>query len=82
MSVSLENARLFQETKLLLAETERGKKNVELLSDIGKEITASLDFETFFINFMRHINQLADATILEWEFISLKKSADRIQICN
>ena len=63
MSVALENARLFDETKLLLAETEKGKKNVELLSDIGKEITASLDFETIFYKLYDHINQLADATI-------------------
>jgi len=63
MSVSLENARLFEETKTLLAETERGKKNVELLSDIGKEITASLDFETIFYKLYEHINQLADATV-------------------
>lgn len=63
MSVALENARLFEETKTLLAETERGKKNVELLSDIGKEITASLDFETIFYKLYEHINQLADATI-------------------
>jgi transcriptional regulator with GAF, ATPase, and Fis domain len=46
MSVALQNAKLFEETKLLLAETEKGKKNVELLSDVGKKITASLDFET------------------------------------
>ncbi len=63
MSVALENARLFDETKILLAETEKGKKNVELLSDIGKEITASLDFETIFYKLYDHINQLADATI-------------------
>jgi K+-sensing histidine kinase KdpD/CheY-like chemotaxis protein len=63
MSVALENARLFEETKLLLAETEKGKKNVELLSDIGKKITASLDFETIFYKLYEHINQLADATI-------------------
>jgi K+-sensing histidine kinase KdpD/DNA-binding response OmpR family regulator len=63
MSVALENARLFEETKLLLAETEKGKKNVELLSEIGKKITASLDFETIFYKLYEHINQLADATI-------------------
>jgi len=63
MSVALENARLFEETKHLLAETEKGKKNVELLSEIGKQITASLDFETIFHKLYEHINQLADATI-------------------
>ena len=63
MSVALENARLFEETKLLLTETAKGKKNVELLSDIGKKITASLDFETIFYELYEHINQLVDASI-------------------
>jgi signal transduction histidine kinase len=44
------------------AENER-RKNVELLSEIGKEITASLDMETIFSRLYEHINQLADATI-------------------
>jgi len=56
MGVALENARLFDETKRLLKETETGKKNVELLSAIGKEITASLDFETIFYKLYEHIN--------------------------
>ncbi|MGH7600874.1 MAG: GAF domain-containing sensor histidine kinase, partial [bacterium] len=38
-------------------------KNVEQLSDIGKEITASLDFETIFYRLYEHINALVDATI-------------------
>jgi GAF domain-containing protein/CheY-like chemotaxis protein len=63
MSVALENARLFDETNRLLKETELGKKNIELLSDIGKQITASLDFETIFYKLYEHINQLMDATI-------------------
>jgi len=63
MSVALENARLFDETNRLLKETETGKKNVELLSEMGKEITASLDFETIFYKLYEHVNQLTDATI-------------------
>jgi signal transduction histidine kinase/CheY-like chemotaxis protein len=58
-----ENARLLEETKSLLSETEKGKKNVELLSEIGKQITASLDFETIFHKLYENINQLTDATI-------------------
>ncbi|MES1219377.1 MAG: GAF domain-containing protein, partial [Bacteroidota bacterium] len=73
MSVALENARLFEETKTLLAETEKGKKNVELLSDIGKQITASLDFETIFHKLYEHINQLADATIFGVGIYSAEK---------
>jgi signal transduction histidine kinase len=44
------------------AENER-RKNVELLSEIGKQITASLDMDTIFHKLYDHINQLADATI-------------------
>jgi signal transduction histidine kinase/ligand-binding sensor domain-containing protein len=44
------------------AENER-RKNVELLSDIGKEITASLDMDTIFSRLYEHVNQLADATV-------------------
>jgi len=50
------------ENKALLAENER-KKNVELLSEIGKEITASLDIDTIFHKLHEHVNQLADASI-------------------
>jgi ligand-binding sensor domain-containing protein/signal transduction histidine kinase len=50
------------QAKALQAENER-KKNVELFSEIGKEITASLDFETIFYRLYEHINRLADATI-------------------
>ncbi|MBS1607249.1 MAG: GAF domain-containing protein, partial [Bacteroidetes bacterium] len=58
-----ENAKLLEETQSLLSETEKGKRNVELLSEIGKQITASLDFETIFHKLYENINQLTDATI-------------------
>jgi ligand-binding sensor domain-containing protein/signal transduction histidine kinase len=48
--------------KALHAENER-QKNVELLSEIGREITASLDFETIFYKLYENANRLADATI-------------------
>jgi signal transduction histidine kinase/ligand-binding sensor domain-containing protein len=57
---------LLRETQLraeaLQAENEK-KKNVELLSEIGKEITASLDLDTIFRRLYDHVNQLADAAI-------------------
>jgi signal transduction histidine kinase/CheY-like chemotaxis protein len=84
MSVALEGVRLFDETKLLLAETEKGKRNIELLSEIGKQITASLDFETIFYKLYEHINQLADATVFgiglydaEQEVIDYKFAVER-----
>jgi signal transduction histidine kinase/ligand-binding sensor domain-containing protein len=50
------------EAKALQAENDR-KKNVELLSEIGKEITATLDLDTIFYKLYEHVNQLADASI-------------------
>ncbi len=38
-------------------------RNVELLSEIGKEITASLDVDTIFLRLYERVNQLADATV-------------------
>jgi signal transduction histidine kinase/DNA-binding response OmpR family regulator len=47
-----------------LARSERERMaNVELLSDIGKEITASLDFDTIFFRLYERVNQLVDATV-------------------
>jgi signal transduction histidine kinase/ligand-binding sensor domain-containing protein len=50
------------QTQALRADNER-KKNIELLSEVGKQITASLDIETIFRNLYQHVNQLVDATI-------------------
>ena len=57
-------ARLRAESAEALARTEsEGKKQVELLSDIGREITASLDFDTIFGKLYERVNQLADADV-------------------
>jgi signal transduction histidine kinase/CheY-like chemotaxis protein len=57
-------ARLRAEAAEALARSEgEGKKNIELLSDIGREITASLDFETIFGKLYERVNQLADADV-------------------
>ncbi len=50
------------EAKTLAAENERNK-NVELLSEIGKDLTSSLDLDTIFFRLYEHVNQLMDATI-------------------
>ena len=57
-------ARLRAEAAEALARTEsEGKKNVELLSEIGREITSSLDFDTIFGKLYERVNQLADADV-------------------
>jgi signal transduction histidine kinase len=47
---------------LARSEGERSQ-SVELLSEIGKEITASLDVETIFLRLYERVNQLADASV-------------------
>jgi signal transduction histidine kinase/CheY-like chemotaxis protein len=60
----LREAQLRAETAEALARAEAdGKQNVELLSEIGKEITSSLDFDTIFFRLYEHVNQLADADV-------------------
>jgi signal transduction histidine kinase/DNA-binding response OmpR family regulator len=57
-------ARLRAESAEALARSEsQGKKNVELLSEIGREITASLDFDTIFGRLYERVNELADAEV-------------------
>jgi signal transduction histidine kinase/CheY-like chemotaxis protein len=57
-------AKLRAESAEALAESEReGKKNIELLSAIGRDITSSLDFETIFGTLYERVNQLADADV-------------------
>jgi signal transduction histidine kinase/CheY-like chemotaxis protein len=57
-------AKLRAESAEALARTEsEGKKQVELLSGIGREITASLDFDTIFGKLYERVNQLADADV-------------------
>jgi signal transduction histidine kinase/CheY-like chemotaxis protein/ligand-binding sensor domain-containing protein len=57
-------ARLRAEAAEALAQSESaGKRHIEALSEIGREITASLDFETIFDRLYERVNQLADAQI-------------------
>jgi len=57
-------ARLRAESAEALARSEsEGKKNVELLSEMGREITASLDFDTIFGRLYERVNKLADAEV-------------------
>ncbi len=61
---TINEARLRAESAEALATSERERmKNVELLSEIGREITASLDIDTIFEKLYEHVNQLADADV-------------------
>ena len=61
----LAETKLRAEAAESLAQTEsEGRKNVELLGEIGREITSSLDFETIFDRLYERVNQMADADVL------------------
>ena len=50
------------QAQALQAENDR-KRNVELLSDIGKEITGSLDLDTILFKLYARVNQIVDAGV-------------------
>jgi signal transduction histidine kinase/CheY-like chemotaxis protein len=52
-----------QEIRAQAAEISAQKDSIELLSEIGKEITASLDLETILFKLYERVNQIADASI-------------------
>jgi signal transduction histidine kinase/DNA-binding response OmpR family regulator len=57
-------ARLRAEAAEALARSESdGKRTLELLSDIGREITSSLEFDTIFMNLYARVQQLAPADV-------------------
>ena len=57
-------ARLRAESAEALAGAERERnRSIELLSDIGREITASLDFDTIFDKLYGRVNELADVDV-------------------
>ncbi|MBS0320214.1 MAG: GAF domain-containing protein, partial [Proteobacteria bacterium] len=45
MAISLENARLFDETQRLLAETERRNAELSIINEIQRGVSAALDFQ-------------------------------------
>jgi signal transduction histidine kinase/CheY-like chemotaxis protein/ligand-binding sensor domain-containing protein len=52
-----------QEILAQAAEITAQKDSIELLSEIGKEITASLDLETILFKLYERVNQITDASI-------------------
>ena len=52
-----------QEIRSQAAEIAAQKDSIELLSEIGKEITASLDLNTILFKLYERVNQIVDASI-------------------
>lgn len=74
-------AQLRAESAEMLARSEsQRKKNVELLSEIGKEITSSLDFETIFMKLYERVNQLVDASVFGIGFYLPRKEQIRYHL--
>jgi GAF domain-containing protein len=62
MAVALENARLFDETQRLLKETERGEREASALSEVGRDLSSSLDVSVVMDRIAHHAKDLLQAT--------------------
>ncbi|MGH7495079.1 MAG: two-component regulator propeller domain-containing protein [bacterium] len=59
-----ERSRVLEQTvQERTAEIRAQKESIEHLGQIGKEITASLEFDTIFHRLYEHVNRLCDATV-------------------
>ena len=69
-----------QEIRAQAVEIAAQKDSIELLSEIGKEITASLDLNTILFKLYERVNQIVDAKYFRsWAFTEPEKQHDRIQ---
>ncbi len=62
MGVALENARLFDQTQRLLKETERRERESSALSDVGRDLSSSLDLSVVMDRIAHHAKDLLQAT--------------------
>ena len=62
MGVALENARLFDQTQRLLKETERRERESSALSDVGRDLSSSLDLSLVMDRIAHHAKDLLQAT--------------------
>lgn len=64
MSVALENARLFAETKRLLAETEQRNAELAVINDVGKLLAGELDIQTIYDRLGDKVLRIFDAQVV------------------
>ena len=62
MGVALENARLFDETQRLLEETQRRARESSALSDVGRDLSSSLDLSVVMDRIASHAKGLLEAS--------------------
>ncbi|HEX6974270.1 MAG TPA: GAF domain-containing protein, partial [Vicinamibacterales bacterium] len=61
MGVALENARLFDETQRLLKETERRERESSALSEVGRDLSSTLDLAPLMDRIAAHAKELLAA---------------------
>ena len=61
LAVALENARLFDETQRLLKETERREREASALSDVGRDLSSSLDLSAVMDRIAHHAKDFLQA---------------------
>ncbi len=64
MSVAMENARLFNETKRLLAETEMRAAELKEISDVGQMLVGELDLERIYEAMGDKLQEVFDAQVV------------------
>ena len=65
MGVALENARLFDETKRLLAETDARAAELGIINEIGEALAKQLDFQAIIDHVGDRITELFTATLVD-----------------
>ncbi len=77
MGVALENARLFDETKRLLTETDQRAAELAVVNEIGSALSRQLDFESIIEVVGERVRQIFDARSL---FIAMyDEAADEVR---
>jgi PAS domain S-box-containing protein len=61
MGVALENARLFEETRRLLAETEQRNRELAVISRVGQKLVGQLDIQNIYELVGEELRQIFDA---------------------
>ncbi|MBL4658009.1 MAG: GAF domain-containing protein [Flavobacteriales bacterium] len=66
-SVALENARLYEvmegNVNKRTEELQNSQGNIKILSEIGRQLTSTMDFETIFNKLHKNVNQLMEADV-------------------
>jgi PAS domain S-box-containing protein len=76
MSVALENARLFDETNWLLAETQRRAAELQKISDVGQMLVGELDLERIYEDMGEKLREVFDTQVVT--ILTYDREADQV----